>query len=39
VVSALCRLLKEASTREALMAAATAEDFIAVVRRFEEGTL
>jgi mannitol/fructose-specific phosphotransferase system IIA component (Ntr-type) len=39
VVSALCRLLKEESTREALMGAATAEDFIAVVRRFEEGTL
>jgi len=39
VVSALCRLLKEASTRDALMRTSTPEDFIAVVRRFEEGTL
>ncbi len=39
VVSALCRLLKEASTREALLRAATPEEFIGVVQRFEDGTL
>jgi mannitol/fructose-specific phosphotransferase system IIA component (Ntr-type) len=36
VVSALCRLLREAATREALLAAATPEEFIGVIRAAEE---
>ncbi len=39
VVSALCRLLKEPAHREALMQAATPEDFIEAVRLAEEGKL
>ncbi len=36
VVSALCKLLREAATREALLAAATPEEFIGVIRAAEE---
>ena len=36
VVSALCRLLRDAATRAALLAAPTPEDFIAVIRAAEE---
>ncbi len=39
VVSALCRLLKEPANRDALMQAATPEDFIEAVRAAEERTL
>ena len=39
VVSALCKLLKEPANREALMLASTPEEFIDVVRRFEERAL
>lgn len=39
VVSALCKLLKEPANRDALMRAATPEDFIEVVRRVEERSL
>lgn len=35
VVSALCRLLKEASTREALLAAQTPEAFISIIHEAE----
>jgi mannitol/fructose-specific phosphotransferase system IIA component (Ntr-type) len=36
VVSALCRILRETATRDALLAAATPEEFIAVIRAAEE---
>jgi len=36
VVSALCRILRAAPTREALLAAGTPEDFIGVIRTAEE---
>ncbi len=36
VVSALCRVLREAATREALLAATTPEEFIGVIRTAEE---
>ena len=36
VVSALCRLLRDDATRAALLAAATPEEFIAVIRATEE---
>ena len=36
VVSALCRLLRDPVNREAMLTAATPEDFIAVVRAAEE---
>jgi mannitol/fructose-specific phosphotransferase system IIA component (Ntr-type) len=36
VVSALCRLLRDPANREAMLAAATPEEFIAVVRAAEE---
>jgi mannitol/fructose-specific phosphotransferase system IIA component (Ntr-type) len=36
VVSALCRILREAATREALLAAATPEEFIGVIRAAED---
>jgi mannitol/fructose-specific phosphotransferase system IIA component (Ntr-type) len=36
VVSALCRLLRDPANREAMLAAATPEDFIRVVRAAEE---
>ena len=37
VVSSLCRLLKEPAHREALLRAATPEEFIAVVAQAEQG--
>jgi len=36
VVSALCKLLKEPANREALLQSSTPEEFIDLVRRFEE---
>ena len=36
VVSALCKVLRDASTREALLAAATPEEFIDVIRAAED---
>ena len=36
ILSALCRLLRDDANREALLAAATPEDFIAIVRAAEE---
>ena len=36
VVSALCRVLRESATREALLAATTPEEFIGVIRTAEE---
>ncbi len=36
IVSALCRLLRVSATREALLAAATPEDFIGVIRTAED---
>ncbi len=36
VVSALCRILRDTSTRDAMLAAATPEEFIGVVRAAEE---
>lgn len=36
VVSALCRLLRDNGSREALFAAATPEDFIGIIRNAEE---
>ncbi|MEO6874548.1 MAG: PTS sugar transporter subunit IIA, partial [Opitutaceae bacterium] len=35
-VSALCRILREAATREALLTAATPEEFISVIRAAED---
>ena len=36
VVSALCRLLRDPADREAMLSAATPEDFISVIRAAEE---
>jgi mannitol/fructose-specific phosphotransferase system IIA component (Ntr-type) len=36
VVSALCKLLRDASTREAMLGAATPEEFIGVIRAAED---
>ena len=36
IVSSLCRILREAATREALLTATTPEEFISVIRAAEE---